>query len=118
MSGVSAPSPVTLETRQIRRLELLSIIEALTLVTLVGVAVPLKHVLHADLPVRIMGPVHGLAFLLYIWTVLQTVAGGEWRGREAARLFLVAFVPFAGFATISLLRARAARLRAHGSAPA
>lgn len=101
-----------LERAQLRRLEIVSVVEATTLVLLVFVAVPLKHLGHHDLAVRIMGPVHGLAFLVYIWTALQTVAGGGWALRAAARLFVVAFVPFAGFTNLGFLRARAASLAA------
>jgi integral membrane protein len=91
-------------------LEIVSILEATTLVILVVVAVPLKHFGHHDLAVRIMGPAHGLAFLAYVWTALQTVAGGGWSGAATTRLFAVAFVPFAGFANLRILRARQAAL--------
>jgi len=101
-----------LERAQLRRLERVSILEATTLLLLVALAVPLKHIGHFDLAVRIMGPVHGLAFLAYTWTALQAVAGGGWSSRAAARLFVVAFIPFAGFANLSFLRARAAALAA------
>lgn len=99
-----------LEIGQLRRLELVSLLEATTLVVLVGLAVPLKHLAHLDLAVRIMGPLHGLAFLAYVWTALQTVAGGGWRPAQIARLFLVAFIPFAGYTNLPFLRARAADL--------
>lgn len=93
-----------LERDQLRRLEILSIVEATTLVLLVCVAVPLNHVFGWPLGSRILGPVHGLAFLAYGWTALQTVAAGDWRGRDIARLFIVAFVPFAGYFNIAWLR--------------
>lgn len=104
-----------LELGQLHRLEIVSLIEATTLVLLVVVAVPLKHLAHLDVPVRIMGPVHGLAFLAYLWTTLQTVAGGGWGPVDVARLFLVAFVPFAGFANLRFLRARAANIAQAGA---
>ena len=97
----------TLEQDQLKRLELLSIIEATTLVVLVCVAVPAKHLYDWPLGTRILGPVHGLAFLAYIWTALQTASGGGWSKRDTARLFLVAFLPFAGYFNISWLRRRA-----------
>lgn len=62
-----------------------------------------------------MGPVHGLAFLFYVWTVLETVTGGGWARRDVARLLLVAFVPFAGFANLGFIRRRAARLARPGA---
>ncbi len=62
-----------LEYGQLRMPELASPLEATTLVLPVGVAVPLKHVAHLDLAVKIMGPVHGAAFLAYVWTAQQTL---------------------------------------------
>lgn len=100
-----------IEVAQLRRLELLSIAEAITLLTLVGLAVPLKYLGGWELGVKVMGPVHGLAFLAYIWTVLQTVAGGGWSGTHVIRLLVVAFVPFAGFSNIPLLSRRIAKLK-------
>ncbi|WP_428697774.1 DUF3817 domain-containing protein [Stappia sp.] len=94
------------ERAQLKRLEIMSIVEAATLVTLVCVAVPLKHMLDWPTGSRILGPLHGIAFLAYIWTVLQTVAGGGWQRREVARLLIVAFLPFAGFFNIGWLRQR------------
>jgi integral membrane protein len=107
----AAPQPGGVDARrlefaQLRRLEIASMLEATTLVVLVCVAVPLKHLGHFDTAVRIIGPVHGLAFLAYLWTVLQTVTGGGWPGRAIARLVLTAFIPFAGFTTPTFLRPR------------
>ena len=117
MTATPIPDATQLERAQLRRLEVASLIEATTLVVLVGVAVPLKHLAHLDAAVRIMGPVHGLAFLAYIWTGFQTIFGGGWRPADAARLFVVAFIPLAGFANLRWLRTRATRL-ACGDAPA
>lgn len=99
-----------LELAQVRRLEIASLIEATTLVALMCVAVPLKHLSHYDVALHVMGPVHGLAFLAYVWTALQTVGGGGWSKPAMARLFLTAFIPFAGFTTPSFLRPRVAAL--------
>jgi integral membrane protein len=99
-----------LERGQLRRLEVASLVEAATLVLLVVVAVPLKHAAGWPLGVRLMGPVHGLAFLAYLYAVVETVAGGGWTVREIARLVVVAFVPFGALANLELLRRKQAAL--------
>jgi integral membrane protein len=104
-----------LERQQLKRLEVLSLIEATTLVLLVCIAAPLKHALGWPLGSRILGPVHGIAFIAYTWTALQTVSGGGWRGREIARLFIVALLPFAGYVNIPWLRRKAAALDGRGA---
>lgn len=93
----------------IRRLRLASFIEASTLSTLLLVAVPLKHAMGYATATRIMGPVHGAAFVAYAWCVVATVSGGgDWTRRELTRLIVAAFIPFGGFANAGLLRRKEA----------
>lgn len=93
-------------------MEIAALLEATTLVVLVCIAVPLKHLLGVVTAVKLMGPVHGLAFIFYIWTVIQTVNAGDWEGRDIVRMIGVAFVPFAGFLNLSWLRRQQKRLGA------
>jgi integral membrane protein len=100
-----APSAATADDlAQIRRLRLVSLVEATTLLVLLLVAVPLKHALGYALATRIMGPVHGAAFVAYAWCVITAVSGGGWSRSEIARLCFGAFVPFGGFLNAGLLR--------------
>jgi len=93
----------------IRRLRLASFVEASTLMTLLFVAVPLKHALGYAIATRLMGPVHGAAFVAYAWCVIATVSGGgDWTRRELTRLIVAAFIPFGGFANAGLLRRKEA----------
>jgi integral membrane protein len=89
---------------QLRQLTIASLLEATTLLVLVFVAVPLKHVAGLPLATAIVGPIHGLAFLFYLWTVFDTVTEGGWTRAETARLVATAFVPFGGFFNLPLLR--------------
>jgi integral membrane protein len=99
-----------LEHRQLLQLQRASLLEATTLVVLVFVAVPLKHLAGLPLATAIVGPVHGLAFLFYLWTVLETTLGGGWTRAELTRLLVTAVVPFAGFTNVGWLRRKAERL--------
>ena len=74
-----------------------SLLEGSTLVLLIFVAVPLKHLAGFPMATAILGPVHGLAFLTYIWTLFQTVSAGGWPRSEAIRMLLAALIPFGAF---------------------
>lgn len=113
MTGLASNEQIELELRQLRRLEIASIVEATTLVLLVGLAVPFKYLAGLPEGVRLMGPVHGLAFCYYVWTVVQTVAGGDWRPVEWLRLAITAFVPIAGYTNVGLIRRKALALTAN-----
>jgi integral membrane protein len=92
------------EREQIRRLGIVSLLEASTLILLLFVAVPLKHLAGWSAAVAIVGPMHGLAFLAFLWIAIETAAGGECSWREVARFILMAFIPFGGFTSFVFLR--------------
>jgi integral membrane protein len=50
----------------IRNLRTLGLIEALSFLLLAGVAMPLKYVAHQPQAVKILGPIHGGLWVLYI----------------------------------------------------
>ena len=100
---------------QLRRLHLASVLEAATLILLAGVAAPLKHLAGWPMAASILGPVHGLMSLAYLWTVVETVSGGGWGRGEIARLVAIAFVPFGGFTNGSFLRRKAAAFASHAA---
>lgn len=72
------------------------LVEAVTLLTLLLVAVPLKHLAGYALAVSVMGPVHGFAFLLFGWMVTQAVSAEDISGLAGGKLVLVACLPFGG----------------------
>lgn len=71
-----------------------SALEGITLLTLLFVAMPLKYMGGYAIATSIVGPVHGAAFLLYIWMVSQSIHGVGWEKWEIALLFILATVPF------------------------
>lgn len=75
-----------------------SLAEASTLAALVLIAVPMKHFADAGEPVHFMGPLHGAAFLFYLWALIQAATAGAWRRGEVIRMIVVACIPLAGFA--------------------
>lgn len=92
------------ERAQVRLLRLASIVEGATLLVLLFLAVPAKHVFGYPEATEVVGPMHGVAFVAYAWTLVATVSGGGWRPGEVARLALAAFVPFGALANRGLLR--------------
>lgn len=81
----------------IARLRLIGRIEGTTLIALLFIAVPLKHVFDQPELVSILGPIHGFTFVAYVVAVIDTVSGGNFTVRETMRLLFIAFVPFGPF---------------------
>jgi integral membrane protein len=109
---MTAPSSQAEERSQLRRMRLVSGIEGSTLLVLAFVAVPLKHLGGYPIATAIMGPIHGMAFLLYVWMLIQTVSGATFPRRDVVRMVVAAFIPFGAFLNERILRRRQALLAA------
>lgn len=79
-----------------RWLRLLAVAEAMTLLLLVCVAVPLKRIWGLPEFVSVMGPVHGFAFISFAWVVAQHLGQGTISRNIAIRLLIGACIPFGG----------------------
>lgn len=104
--------------RELRRFRFVSWMEGGSLVLLVCVAVPLKHLGGITLATAIMGPLHGAAFLVYMWMLMRLLGAGIWTGRDMPRLVLSACIPFGAFANAGFLRRRIRQLSNGGMAHA
>lgn len=94
--------------KQLQRLRHAALGEGGTLLVLLGVAVPLKHVAGYAGAVTVMGPLHGLAFLYYLWTIANTVSGDDWNRTEIWQLLGCALLPFGAWFSIRLIRRKEA----------
>ena len=79
-----------------QRLRIAILLEGATLITLVLIASPLKRL--ADLPVatQVLGPVHGLAFLFFLYVLVEARAARMFGNAGTLRLLIGAMVPFGG----------------------
>jgi integral membrane protein len=96
---------------QIRTIKVVSLAEGTTLLLLVAIAVPLKYAYGWPQAVQAMGPIHGLAFLCYLWIVVQAATEGDWRKADAIRAIVLAFVPFGAFANARFMARRMSERR-------
>ncbi|HEY5894421.1 MAG TPA: DUF3817 domain-containing protein [Chthoniobacterales bacterium] len=96
--GNSLKSPVG-------RLRLVSYVEGVSLLLLVAVAVPLKYAAGIPQVVAVLGPLHGVAFILYWLQLFMCVIAGGWTFGDIAKAGLASFIPL-GFLTIRGLFAR------------
>ncbi len=99
------------ELAQLRRMRIASVVEGITLITLLGIAAPLKHLFGFSVATKVMGPIHGVAFVFYVWTLIQTLSGGDFSRIETIRMVVAAFVPFGGFLNERMLARRQALLQ-------
>lgn len=81
----------------LRALRLYTFFEGITLLVLVLIAMPLKYAFGLKIAVRIVGSVHGLAFLLFLLGLYRAQAELRWPLKRTLWAFASAFVPGAAF---------------------
>ncbi|BDA79004.1 membrane protein [Leptospira kobayashii] len=80
------------------RLRLVGFAEGISLLLLVGIGVPLKHIYGEPGLVKIIGPIHGILFLLFVFNTLSISVEQEWKFKEVTWKVLVAcMIPFGTF---------------------
>lgn len=89
---------------EIGLLRLAGFAEGATLLCLLLIAVPLKHVWGLSEAVSLLGPTHGLTFVLYFVAAINAVSSGGWPSRIVGRIVVAALFPFGTFANDRLLK--------------
>ena len=79
------------------KLRLASLLDGVSYIILLGIAMPLKYVADMPLAVRIVGSIHGFLFitlcLLLLWVLIKKLLPFWW----CVIVFLCALFPFAPF---------------------
>jgi integral membrane protein len=85
-------------TTQIGRLRLLGFLEGMSLLILIGIAMPLKYIYHEPGMVKVMGSVHGLLFLLFVINTLSVGVEYKWKFTTTTwKVLLACIIPFGTF---------------------
>jgi len=80
------------------RLRLVSYMEGISLLLLAGIAVPLKYWAGDPMLVRIIGPVHGILFLLFIVMTLSVGVERQWSfTKTTLKILISCIIPFGTF---------------------
>lgn len=78
-------------------LRLIGILEGLSYLFLLGIAMPLKYLAHQPLAVNIGGWIHGLFFILFCLALLQVKLRCQWNLFQVGLAFASAWLPFGTF---------------------
>lgn len=85
-------------TTSVGRLRLIAFLEGISLLLLVFVAVPLKYIAHDPSWVKAIGPVHGILFVLFVFSTLKVSLEQRWPFRTVTwKVLLACFIPFGTF---------------------
>ena len=95
------------------RLRLVGLLEGVSFLLLLGVAMPLKYLAGMPGAVKAVGWAHGVLFVALCAALLQTVVVARWPVGRAALVFVAALVPFGPFAVDPRMRRWDEEFRRH-----
>lgn len=78
----------------IGQFRMMGLIEGASLLILLFIAMPLKYWAGIPEAVRIVGSLHGLFFILYVFMIVYTTFKIRWSFIWVVSAFAVAFIPF------------------------
>lgn len=80
---------------ELRQFRVVALLEGLSFVVLLFVAMPLKYLADLPLAVRIVGSLHGLLFLVFLIALFRAASERRWPLSRSAVAFASSLVPFA-----------------------
>ena len=89
------------------RLRLIGLLEGVSYLVLLGVAMPLKYLAGIPLAVKVTGWAHGLLFVLFCAALLEVFVQRRWSIGKGAVAFIASLVPLGTFLLDKRLRAEA-----------
>ncbi len=75
-------------------LRTIGIIEGVSFLTLLGIAMPLKYIYGHPEMVRIVGSIHGVLTILYILLLINVSKRLQWSFKTTALVFIASLIPF------------------------
>ena len=78
----------------LNRFRLIALIEGISMIILVLIAMPLKYFAEQPAPVKYVGWVHGILFLLYLVLLLEVWIKYKWSFGKVLVAFIASLLPF------------------------
>jgi len=79
------------------RLRFIALLEGVLYGILLAVAMPLKYFYGIPIAVRFFGILHGLFFIVLVFTLLQAHVAYGWRLKFSAQVFVASLIPLGAF---------------------
>ena len=82
---------------ELGRFRLISLIEGLSYVVLVAIAMPLKYAAGDTTIVPLVGRIHGGLFILFVLALAAAASAQRWTRRQIATAFIAGLIPLGAF---------------------
>lgn len=82
---------------KIGRLRIIGMLEGISLLILLFIAVPMKYIFNNPEGSKLIGPIHGALFLLFIINTLSVGVEQNWKRQTTWKVLLACIIPFGTF---------------------
>jgi len=79
------------------RVRLVGMLEGISFLVLLGIAMPLKYMAGMPMAVRVTGMIHGVLFLLFLLAIFKAWGDKALTTKQSALAFVASLVPFGPF---------------------
>ncbi|WP_031305539.1 DUF3817 domain-containing protein [Brevibacillus panacihumi] len=86
------------------RFRAVGLLEGISYLVLLGIAMPLKYYFDVPEAVKIAGSLHGLLFVLYVLALAQVHFKNKWSFLFSIGAFIASLIPFGNFVLEAKLR--------------
>lgn len=88
----------SVSSSRIKFFRLITFLEGISLIVLVFVGMPMKYLMDDPSVVKLLGPIHGALFVVFIYMAWQVGTDLKWKWSEMIwKILLASFVPFGTF---------------------
>ena len=87
----------TLLKSSLGRLRIIALLEGISLLILLGIAMPLKYLAGIPEVVRVVGMAHGVLFILYAVLLIGVAVEKSWSFKKTILAFIASVIPFGTF---------------------
>lgn len=90
----------------IQRFRMTALAEGSSFLILLCLAMPMKYLMGMPRVVTVVGAIHGILFLLYVWQLINLRAKHDWNNQFSFYAFLASLLPFGPFVFDKHLRTK------------
>lgn len=82
----------------IGRLRSIAFLEGVSLIVLMGIGVPMKYMFDNPMGSEVVGPIHGVLFILYVILTFNVASEYKWKFSQTTwKVLIASFIPFGTF---------------------
>jgi len=87
----------TEQVKWAKRFKWISLIEGISFLVLLFIAMPLKYIYELPMAVNVVGWIHGVLFVIYIYVVFPTASKLKWDFSRTLFALIASVLPFGPF---------------------